>query len=90
MAIRSVLSELTPVLPELLEAGLFGAITTVLSVAGIYTEMFALSSIQSGETTIGAWAVVAGLVLCGFGYLIATNQFRPKLKQLRTAMVDSK
>lgn len=83
-----MLSELLPVLPELAEVTLFGAVTLALSVGGLYAERFALLSLQSGETTLGAWATLAGFVLCGFAFLVGRDKFHPSVGKLRAALTE--
>lgn len=75
-------SGLLALLPELLEALLFGIGTVLLSGVGVYAEQFALSMVEGGQLGLGAWAAVMGAVAFGFAYLLATDQFRPRVAAL--------
>jgi uncharacterized membrane protein YczE len=61
---------------------LFGIGTVLLSGVGLYVERFALSMVESGQFELGAWAAVMGAVAFGFAYLLATDQFRPRVAEL--------
>ncbi|WP_254829669.1 hypothetical protein [Haloglomus salinum] len=69
-------------LPELLELVLSGLATVALSAAGAYLEHFAFVTVQGGDTTVGLWAVIPGVVCLGFAYAIATDKVLPKLAEI--------
>ncbi|MDS0299619.1 hypothetical protein NDI76_12790 [Halogeometricum sp. S1BR25-6] len=73
---------LLALVPELVEVLLFGIGTVLLSGVGIYAERFALSMVEGGQLGLGAWAAVMGAVAFGFAYLLATDQFRPRVAEL--------
>ena len=74
-----MLAELLDLLPELLELGLFGLGTVVLSVAGVYTERAAFAAVQSGQSALGAWIAFMGAMAFFFACLMVTDKFRPRL-----------
>lgn len=78
-------SGLLALLPELLEVLLFGTGTVLLSGIGLYVERFALSMVEGGQLELGVWAAVMGVVAFGFAYLLATDQFRPRVAKLLDA-----
>ena len=78
-------SGLIALLPELVELAVFGVGSLLLSGVGVYVERFALSMIESGQLELGAWAAVMGAVAFGFAYLLATDQFRPRVARLLDA-----
>ncbi|SFR53105.1 hypothetical protein [Halogeometricum limi] len=75
-------SGLLAMLPEVLELLFFGVGTVALSGVGLYAERFALSLLESGQVKLSAWAALMGAVAFGFAYLLATDQFRPRLRRL--------
>jgi len=77
------------VLPELLELVVFSLGSVGLSVAGLYVEQFALTSVQTGQTVTGAWAAVIGCVVLGFAYLMATDKAVPSLEKVKRKFTDS-
>lgn len=74
-------------LPDLLELFIFGLGSAGLSVAGVYIERFALLTVEHGNTELGAWAVVMGLAVLYFAYLVGTDKFHPKLRDVRSALI---
>ncbi|AFK19650.1 hypothetical protein E6P09_01925 [Haloferax mediterranei ATCC 33500] len=70
-------------LPDLLELSVFGVGSAGLSVAGAYIERFGLLTVEHGNTELGAWAVVMGLAVLYFAYLLGTDKFWPKLRAVR-------
>ena len=75
--------DILELLPELVEVLFFGLGTAVLSIAGTYLERLAFIMLQSGDQTMGLWAGVMGAVVLTFAYLIGTDKFATKLKQLK-------
>ncbi|KAB1197975.1 MULTISPECIES: hypothetical protein [Haloferax] len=73
-------------LPDLLELLVFGLGSAVLSLAGAYIERFALLTVQHGDLGFGAWAVVMGAAVLYFAYLLGTDKFHPKLREVRAAL----
>jgi hypothetical protein len=73
---------LLALVPELVELLVFGVGAVALSGLGVYVERFALSMFESGQVELGAWAAVMGAVAFGFSYLLATDQFGPRLRRL--------
>lgn len=75
-------------LPDLLELSVFGAGSAVLSLAGAYIERFGLLTVEHGNTDLGAWAVVMGLAVLYFAYLVGTDKFWPKLRDVRSTLAQ--
>ncbi|WP_416840138.1 hypothetical protein [Haloferax sp. DFSO52] len=73
-------------LPDLLELLVFGIGSAVLSVVGAYIERFALLTVQHGDLGFGAWSLVMGTAVLYFAYLLGTDKFRPKLREVRAAL----
>lgn len=70
-------------IPELLELLLSGLTAVALSVAGVYLEHFAFVTAQGGETMLGLWAIIPGIVCLGFAYAIATDKIVPTVAEIR-------
>jgi len=70
-------------LPELLELLLSGLAAMALSAAGVYLEHFAFVTAQGGDTTLGLWAIIPGIVCLGFAYAITTDKIVPALAEMR-------
>lgn len=83
-------SGLLTLLPELVELAVFGLGTLLLSGVGVYVERFALSMVESGQWELGAWAAVMGVVAFGFSYLLATDEFRPRLRRVLASDAESR
>ena len=81
-------SSLVDLLPDLLELVVFGIGSAVLSAAGAYIERFALLTIQHGDPGFGAWAVVMGGAVLYFAYLLGSDKFHPKLREVRSALAQ--
>ncbi|QIB75277.1 hypothetical protein GL213_04090 [Halogeometricum borinquense] len=81
-------SGLLTLLPELVELAVFGLGSLVLSGVGVYIEQFALSMVGSGQPELSVWAAVMGAMAFGFSYLLATDQFRPRLQRFLDANAD--
>lgn len=74
-------------LPELLELVLSGLAAAVLSALGVYIEYFAVVTVQGGgDTTVGYWAILPGLVCLGFAYLLTVDKVIPALSVFREAL----
>jgi len=78
-----MLADTLPLVLELLELLVLGALTTGLSVAGVYVERFAIGALRGGNVEVGAWATLAGLVMLGFAYLLATDKLVERIATLR-------
>jgi hypothetical protein len=76
-------SELLELAPELVELLVLGVGTVSLSVAGTALERFALTTFQTGDATIGAWAAVVGAAVLFLAYNVVTDKFLPKLSDVR-------
>lgn len=83
-----MLAELAELLPALAELLFFGVGTLGLSVVGAYAERAALATIESGQTTLGAWIGFMGLMAFFFAYLMATDKLRPRLAALASGRAD--
>ena len=83
-----MLADLLELLPELLELGLFGLGTVVLSVAGAYAERAAFATIQSGQSALGVWMAFMGVMAFFFAYLMATDKLRPRLSSVGARLSD--
>ncbi|MFB6107572.1 MAG: hypothetical protein ABEJ82_01870 [Haloplanus sp.] len=83
-----MLPELSAMLPELVELLAFGVGTVALSVAGFSIEQFAMTSLQSGQPKLGAWAGFVGLVTLAFAVLLATDKFHPRLTAVRARLAE--
>jgi len=70
-------------LPEVLEATLFGLGGAILSLGGTYIEQFAVRTATHGHAALGAWASFIGLLVLFFGYLTLTDTFWPRVVALR-------
>ena len=81
-------SSLLELLPLLAELAFFGLSSLGLTVAGAYIERFAFTTIRSGSVELGAVTGLMGLVVLGFGYLVATDQFVPRLGEFRRGPTD--
>jgi hypothetical protein len=66
-------TSVTDVLPELLDLVLYGGLSVAFSVAGVYIERFAMATLQGGDTMLGLWAVVVGLLAFVFAYVFTTQ-----------------
>ncbi|KTG30562.1 hypothetical protein [Haloferax profundi] len=75
-------------LPDLFELLVFGLGSAGLSVAGAYIERFALLTIEHGDLGFGAWAVVMGAAVLYFAYLLGTDKFHPKLRDVQSALAQ--
>ncbi|ELZ81950.1 hypothetical protein C453_18079 [Haloferax elongans ATCC BAA-1513] len=75
-------------LPDILELLVFGVGSAALSLVGAYIEQFALLSVQHGNLGLGAWAVVMGLVALYFAYLLGTDKFHPKLREVQSTLAQ--
>lgn len=73
-------------LPELLELLLFSLGSLGLSVAGVYIERFALSTLQTGDPVTAAWAGVIGGVALVVAYFLATDKVAGKAADVRQAL----
>jgi hypothetical protein len=76
---------LLELLPQLLA---FGVGSVGLSVAGLYIERVALTTIESGNVKLGAWLGLMGAMAFYFAYLMSTDKFRPKLAAVRRQLAD--
>ncbi len=76
-------------LPELVELLLFSLGSLGLSVAGVYIERFALSTLQTGDPVTAAWAGVIGGVALVVAYFLATDKVAGKLTDIRRAINES-
>jgi hypothetical protein len=75
-------SQTLELLPELLELLLSGLVAAALSAAGVYLEHFAFVTVQGGDTMVGLWAIIPGLVCLGFAYGITTDKVMPKFAEI--------
>jgi len=73
-------------LPELLELLLFSLGSLGLSLAGVYIERFALSTLQTGDPITAAWAGLIGAVALVVGYFLATDKAAGKVTDIRRAL----
>lgn len=78
-----MLSTWVELLPELVQLLFFGSIGVSLSLGGAYVERFAVATLQAGDTVVGAWAAVIGLLLIGFAYLVTRDNLLPTVRILR-------
>jgi hypothetical protein len=76
-------STLLNMLPEMLELAFFAAGSLLLSVGGALLERSALLSVQGGESVLGGWVALIGVLAFYFAYLMFTDKFIPKLTTLR-------
>jgi len=75
------MNELLPeLLPELLELVFFGLVGAGLSVAGVVTERFAVSTALTGQPKVGLWFAFIGALILFFAYLVATDKCYPRLR----------
>ncbi|MEF8786308.1 MAG: hypothetical protein V5A45_10280 [Haloarculaceae archaeon] len=75
-------------LPEMVELVIFGIGTVVLSLASAYIELFAFATAQSGNTTLGLWAAVVGVVLLAFAYFLGTDKFVVGIREFKQTTGD--
>ncbi|WP_340098223.1 hypothetical protein [Salinibaculum salinum] len=80
--------KLLELLPEVVELVIFGVGTVALSLASAYMELYALATAQSGNTTLGLWAGVVGVVLLAFAYLVGTDKFAVSVREFRQTTGD--
>lgn len=73
----------TSLLLSLFELAVFGVGSVGLSLVGAYIEQFAISTLQSGQMILGAWAAVIGIVVLYFAYMLATDKFSTKLEEFK-------
>lgn len=76
-------------LPQLLELLVLSLGSAGLSVAGLYIERFALTSVQTGRTVIAVWAAVIGCVVLAFAYLMATDKATHSFAKVKRELADS-
>jgi len=76
-------STLLKILPEFLELAFFAVGSLSLSIGGALLERSALLTVQGGESALGGWVALIGLLAFYFAYLMATEKFIPKLTALR-------
>lgn len=81
-------TSLVELLPDLLELLVFGVGSAGLSLAGAYIERFALLTVQHGNLGFGAWAIAMGAAVLYFAYLLGTDKFHPKLREVRSALAQ--
>lgn len=81
-------SQTLELLPELLELVLSALAAVALSAAGAYLEHFAFVTVQGGDTTVGLWAIIPGIVCLGFAYAIATDKVVPKVSEVRSGLAS--
>lgn len=62
--------------PELLYAGLAGALTLL----GLFVENTGIQTLGSGETTVGLWMTAVGLVALYAGLKLAREKVLPTLR----------
>ncbi|WP_153552256.1 hypothetical protein [Halomicrobium sp. LC1Hm] len=82
-------SELFDLFPELVELLAAGLSTAVLSVAGTYVERFAFATIQTGDTTAGAWAAFMGVAMLFLAYVVVTDRLVPTLFEVTGRVTGS-
>lgn len=70
-------------LAELFELVIAGLATIVLSIGGAYLEYFAFVTAQGGDTALGLWTVIPGVVCLGFAYLLVTDRIVPTISTLQ-------
>ena len=84
-----MLELLVEVAPELAAVSLFGLGATLLTVAGVLIERFALALVESGNVKLGAWAAFVGAMAFYFGpYLLGYHETRPRLRRLQARVSD--
>jgi hypothetical protein len=76
-------STLVELLPEVLQALLFGSVSVGLSVGSAYTERFALTMFQTGQTGLAAWGGILGAVFFAFAYLLVRDNLAPTVRAIR-------
>lgn len=80
---------LLEIAPSLLELAFYAVGTVGLSAAGVYIEQFALVTVDGGQTKLGAWVGLMGVMAFYFAYLMATDKLRPKLADFRRGRSDA-
>jgi len=73
-------------LPELFELLVFSAGSLGLSVAGVYIERFALSTLGAGDPITAVWAGFIGAVALLVAYTLATDKVAGSAADLRRAI----
>ncbi|WP_251341763.1 hypothetical protein [Haloplanus halophilus] len=81
-------STLLELLPQLVELLAFALGSVGLSVAGLYIERFALTTVESGQVKLGAWLAFMGAMAFYFAYLMGTDKFRPKLAAVQRRLAE--
>jgi len=75
-------TSLLELLPEALELTFFGAGSLLLSLGGAYIERFALLTANHGQTVLGVWIAILGLMAFYFATLLFSDKVRPRLASL--------
>jgi len=76
-------STLLDMLPEFIELAFFAVGSLSLSIGGALLERSALLTAQGGQSVLGGWVAVIGMLAFYFAYLMVTDKFLPKLTALR-------
>lgn len=77
-------------LPEAAELVVFSLGAAGLSLFGTYFERFALTSLQHGDLTVGAWAGCMGLAVLFLAYRLGTDEVVPKLVTVVQTVGDAR
>jgi len=62
---------------------LFGIGSLSLSIGGVWIERTAFLTVQGGQSTLGGWVALIGILAFYFAYLMFTDKFIPRIKILR-------
>ncbi|MFD1513283.1 hypothetical protein [Halomarina rubra] len=68
-------------LVDLFQVLVYGFLTTLLTVGGLFIEQTGVSTLAT-DTTLGLWMAGIGAVALGAAYLVATDRFLPSLRAL--------